>query len=125
MEALLRLRRSSARNDPSIRTRGHPGQSRRMTRLLTGVALAAAALAAILFLPLPALRVIACIVAALAAREYLDIVHRDRRAPTALPVLLLVVLVCWWLSDPGRIGVLPLLLLGLGWVAIEVLFRGL
>lgn len=44
-----------------------------MTRLLTGVALAAAALAAILFLPVFALRVIACIVAALAAYEYLGI----------------------------------------------------
>ena len=96
-----------------------------MTRLLSGVALAAAALAAILYLPLPGLRVIACLVAALAAHEYLDIVHRDRRAPSALPVLLLVVLVCWWLSDPDRTRVLPLILLGLGWVAIEVLFRGL
>ncbi len=96
-----------------------------MTRLLSGVALAAAALAAILFLPLPGLRVMACLVAALAAHEYLGIVHRDRRAPSALPVLLLVVLVCWWLSDPDGARVLPLILLGLGWVAIEVLFRGL
>ncbi|MBI2827682.1 MAG: phosphatidate cytidylyltransferase [Acidobacteria bacterium] len=95
-----------------------------MTRLLSGVALAAAALAAILFLPLPGLRAIACLVAVLAAREYLNIVHQDRRAPDTLPLLLLVALACWWFSDPGRAGVLPLLLLGVGWVAVEVVFRG-
>ena len=47
-----------------------------MTRLVSGVALAAAALAAILLLPIVALRVLACVVAALAAREYLEIVGR-------------------------------------------------
>ena len=45
-----------------------------MIRLLSGVALAAAAVAAILFLPLTGLRVLACLVAALAAHEYLAIV---------------------------------------------------
>lgn len=95
-----------------------------MTRLLSGVALAAAALAAILFLPFPALRVIACLVAVLAAHEYLDIVDRERRALNALPVLLLVALACWWFSDPGSTKVLPLLLLGAGWAVIEVVFRG-
>ena len=98
-----------------------------MTRLLSGVALAAAALAAILFLPLLGLRVIACGVAALAAHEYLGIVDRDRRAPDApdtIPLLLLVVIACWWFSDPGRAGALPLLLLGVGWVAVEVVFLG-
>ena len=104
-----------------------------MTRLLSGVALAAAALAAILFLPHPALRVIACLVAALAAHEYLDIVQRHRPAPNAIPVLLLVVLACWWFSEPGgqgspggtRVLLLLLILLGVGWAAIEVVFRGL
>lgn len=96
-----------------------------MTRLLSGVALAAAALAAILWLPLPGLLVIASLVAVLAAREYLGIIHRDRRGPGAMPWLFLVVFACWWFSDPDRAGVLPLLLLGLGWVAIDVVFRGL
>ena len=96
-----------------------------MTRLLSGVALAAAALAAVRFLPLPGLLVIACGVAALAAREYLGIVQRDGRASGARPLLVLAVFSCWWFSDPGRTGILPLLLVGLGWVAVETLFQGL
>ena len=44
-----------------------------MVRLVTGVLLAAAAIAAILFLPLNALRLIAMGVAGLAAHEYLQI----------------------------------------------------
>ena len=101
-----------------------------MTRLLSGVALGAAALAAILFLPFPALRVIVCLVAILGAHEYLGIVEREHRTLNALPVLLLVALACWWFSVPGGQGrpggatVLPLLLLGVGWAAIEVVLRG-
>ena len=45
-----------------------------MTRLLSGVVLAAAALAAILFLPVIGLRMLASLVAVLAAHEYLRIV---------------------------------------------------
>jgi len=95
-----------------------------MTRLLSGAALAAAALAAILFLPLFGLRLLACLVAALAGREYLAIIHTGR--PVAMePVLLLVVLTCWALSDPSlSVVLLPLLLAGLAWLAVEVLFRG-
>jgi phosphatidate cytidylyltransferase len=48
-----------------------------MTRVISGVALAAAALAAILFLPAIPLRLLACLVAALAAHEYLKIVGGD------------------------------------------------
>jgi phosphatidate cytidylyltransferase len=95
-----------------------------MTRLLSGVALAAVALTAILFLPLPALRVIACLVAALGAYEYLGIVDQERRALNALPVLMLVTLACWWFSDPGGAAALLLLLLGVGWGAFEVVVRG-
>jgi len=96
-----------------------------MTRLLSGVALALAALTAILFVPHTGLRVIACLVAALAAHEYLGILHQDDRSPRTPPVLLLVVLTCWWMSAPDRGSLLALLLLGLGWLAIEVLGRGL
>ena len=96
-----------------------------MARLLSGVALAAAALAAILFLPLLALRVLACVVALVAAREYLHVLHHDGRRVDPLPVLLLVALTCWWMAAPERADVLGLLLVGLGWLAIEVVFRGL
>lgn len=54
-----------------------------MTRLLSGVALAVAALAAILLLPTPALHVIACIVAFLAASEYQRIVGATPALPWA------------------------------------------
>lgn len=96
-----------------------------MTRVLSGAALAAAALAAILFLPYTALRVVAILVALLAAHEYLQIVHQDRRSPGAIVVLGLVAVVCWRFSTPGFVDVLWLLLAGLAWLAIEVLFRGL
>ena len=94
-----------------------------MTRLLSGAALAAVALAAILFLPPSGLRLLACLVAALAGREYLAIIHTGRPVAMA-PVLLLVVLTCWALSDPNLSVVLPLLLAGLAWLAVEVLFLG-
>ena len=95
-----------------------------MIRLVSGVALAAAALAAVLFLPSSVLRIIAALVAALAASEYLRIVDVGRPAPGALPLLLLVALTAWWIFDPTR-NPLALLVVGLGWVAIEVVFRGL
>jgi phosphatidate cytidylyltransferase len=95
-----------------------------MIRLLSGAVLGAAALAAILFLSPSGLRVIAAVVAVLAAREYVAVLHRNRRAPRSLPVLVLVAVTCWWMSEPSRHDVLPLLLLGVGWLAIEVLFLG-
>lgn len=96
-----------------------------MIRLISGVLLAAAALAAILFLPVQALRALACLVAALAAREYIRIVHSGSSAPGAVPLLLLVALTAWWMFDPSRANLLWLLLVGVAWVAIEVVFRGL
>jgi phosphatidate cytidylyltransferase len=91
-----------------------------MTRLISGVALAAAALAALLFLPPIGLRLVACGVALLAAYEYLTIVGKT----AIVPILLLVVLVCWFVPMPGERGVTLLLLLALMWVAIEVLWSG-
>jgi hypothetical protein len=66
-----------------------------MVRLASGVALAAAALAAILLLPIAALRVVACVVAALAAYEYLEI------AGVPLRAVVLAVALCWVSSGPA------------------------
>jgi phosphatidate cytidylyltransferase len=86
-----------------------------MVRLASGVALAAAALAAILFLPIIALRAIACVVAALAAHEYLHVVGAPMRA------VVLVVALCWVSSGPGFPSLPLLLTIGLLWVAADVL----
>lgn len=95
-----------------------------MTRLLSGVALGVLVLVAVIFLPPVGLRVLACVVAVLAAREYLAILHRDGRPPSHAPVLLLVAITCWWISSPGRADLLPLMLVIVAWAAVEVLFRG-
>jgi phosphatidate cytidylyltransferase len=86
-----------------------------MTRLVSGVALAAAFVVAIRFLPVVPLRVLACLVAALAAREYLEIVDSPIRA------VVLVVALCWVVSGPTAVSVAVLLTMALLWVAAEVL----
>jgi phosphatidate cytidylyltransferase len=86
-----------------------------MTRLVSGVALAAAALVAIRFLPLLPLRVVACVVAALAAKEYLEIVDSPIRA------VVLVIAMCWVVSSNVTVSPLVLLTMALLWVAAEVL----
>ena len=96
-----------------------------MIRLLSGVILGAVALAAIVYLPPLGIRLLACVVAALAAHEYLTILHRDGRPPLIWPVLVLVAAVCWWMSAPDRGDLLPLLLVTFAWAALEVLWRGL
>ena len=96
-----------------------------MTRLLSGVALGAAALAAILLLPPVGLRVLACLVAALASREYLGVLHQNGKPPHVAPLIILVVATCWWMSEITPGPLLAVLLLGLGWLAVEVVFLGL
>jgi len=59
-----------------------------MVRLVSGLVLVLIAFAAILFLPVVALRVLACVVAALAAHEYLEI------AGTPMRALVLAVAMC-------------------------------
>ena len=86
-----------------------------MTRLVSGVALAAAVLVAIRFLPLLPLRVLACLVAALAAKEYLDIVDSPIRA------VVLVIALCWVVSGTTIVSPLILLTMALLWVGAEVL----
>lgn len=90
-----------------------------MTRLISGVLLAAAALAAILFLPVPVLRIAASLVAAAAAFEYLRIVKADERLFPAAAI------VCWAISGPlpaAGLWLLPLLMIAV--MAGEVLFAG-
>jgi phosphatidate cytidylyltransferase len=96
-----------------------------MTRLLSGVALGAATLAAILLLPPVGLRVLACLVAALASREYLGVLHQDGKPPHVAPLIVLVVATCWWMSDTTPGPLLAVLLVGLGWLVVEVVFLGL
>ena len=95
-----------------------------MTRLLSGALLGAATLAAILWLPPLGLLVLACAVAAVATHEYLVILHRDGRVPHAAPILLLVVLTCWWMSTLQESELLPLVIGAMAWVAFEVLRLG-
>jgi phosphatidate cytidylyltransferase len=74
-----------------------------MTRVLSGVVLAAAALAAILFLPPLALRILVCVVASLAAHEYLRLVGSNDGQ------IAMVVLVTWWVSSgsPASLAWVP------------------
>jgi phosphatidate cytidylyltransferase len=86
-----------------------------MVRFVSGIALVAVALAAILLLPIVALRVLACVVAALAAREYLEIVDSPIRA------VVLAVALCWVSSGLTMPAAQLLMLMALLWVAAEVL----
>jgi phosphatidate cytidylyltransferase len=86
-----------------------------MVRFASGIALIAVALAAILFLPIVALRVLACVVAALAAIEYLEIVDTPIRA------VVLAVALCWVSSAMTMPGAQLLLMMTMLWIAAEVL----
>ena len=112
-----------------------------MVRLVSGVILAAAALAAILFLPIVALRALAVAVAAMAAHEFMRIAARMEHSgayqeltgslPMApFPVLRewigvlltlgLAAVIAWQLAVPTE----ALLLVALGWLAVDVLMLG-
>ncbi len=93
-----------------------------MTRLVSGVALAAAALAAILFLPVFVLRIVACLVAGLAAYELLRVTGPAGTTSQRL-VIAVVVIVCWTVAA-APLNAAIVLILCLALVAIEVLFRG-
>lgn len=81
-----------------------------MTRVLSGAILAAAALAAILFLPFTGLRIVACVVAALAAHEYATIVGGDQMTGVVGAVI-----ACWAVAgggvEPLALGLLLLVVL--------------
>ena len=101
-----------------------------MTRLLSGVALAAAALAAILFLPVIGLRMLAALVAVLAAHEYLGIARgssappRGPFRPADFALLLIVALTCWYMLLPDVRTLLALLVAAFALLVMQVLFGG-
>ena len=71
-----------------------------MTRVISGIVLAAAAVAAILFLPFVALRVLACLIAGLAADEYVHITSSTHGGWRWF-VIAVVVYTCWWAAVPA------------------------
>ena len=112
-----------------------------MTRLISGVVLAAAAITAILFVPPIVLRLLIGLVAALAAHEYLRIAWASNwsqsssgervggvaadsggiLAGSILPVAATAV-TCWFVSGWPAVAGTPVLLLIFGFVALYVLF---
>ena len=101
-----------------------------MVRLISGVLLAAAALAAILLLPFAALRVVACLVAGLAAHEYVRITSapRSERADrverpglSRWIVIAAVVYTCWWAAVPAPLSLVLLAISVIVWLAFAVL----
>lgn len=94
-----------------------------MVRLVSGVVLAAIAVLAIAFLPLTALRLLACAVAIVAAHEYASIAGVPRGSSRVL-LMALVAVACWALGMPARVDALTVLALALAWLVIEVLVLG-
>jgi phosphatidate cytidylyltransferase len=93
-----------------------------MTRVVSGVTLAAAAVAAILFLPFPGLRVLACLVAGLAADEYVRITSPEQvnRIERGI-VIAVVVYTCWWAAVPAPLSIVLLTIAVVLWLAFAVL----
>jgi phosphatidate cytidylyltransferase len=93
-----------------------------MTRVRSGVILAAAALAAILFLPVLGLRILASLVAVLAAHEYLRIAAPGLGRGGQAPILLLVALACWSMLLPDVQTLLALVIVAFAVLVMQVLF---
>ena len=89
-------------------------------RVISGVILAAAALAAILFLPFMALRVLVCLIAGLGAIEYVRITGNTSAISRPL-VIVAVVWVCWWSAVPAPLSPPIVTILLLAWLAFTVL----
>src|SRR5262245_10249150 len=94
-----------------------------MTRIVSGVLLAAAALAAILLLPFAALRIVACVVAGVAADEYVRITGArperpervERQSVSRWIVIAMVVYTCWWAAVPAPLSIVLLAILVIFW----------
>ncbi len=94
-----------------------------MTRLVSGVVLALVAVAAIVWLPLVALRVLAAVVAGAAAFEYASAAGVTRDLSRAL-IVVMAAITCWWLGMPALTSVAVATAIGLAWLAVEVLLFG-
>jgi phosphatidate cytidylyltransferase len=94
-----------------------------MTRLVSGVALALVAVAAIVWLPVTALRVLAAAVAAAAAFEYAGAAGITRDLSRLLVVVMAAV-TCWWLGMPAFVSAAVATAIALVWLALEVLLFG-
>ena len=94
-----------------------------MTRFVSGVVLALAAVAAIVWLPLVALRVLAAVVAGAAAVEYASAAGVTRDVSRALVVVMAAV-TCWWLGMPAFASMAAATAIALAWLAVEVLLFG-
>jgi phosphatidate cytidylyltransferase len=94
-----------------------------VTRFVSGVVLALAAVAAIVWLPLVVLRVVAAVVAGAAALEYAGAAGVTRDLSRAL-VVVMAALTCWWLGMPAFASVAVATAIALAWLAVEVLLFG-
>jgi phosphatidate cytidylyltransferase len=94
-----------------------------MTRLISGAILAGAALAAIRFLPVPALQWVAAAVAVLAAHEYVRVAGSATGVSRIIQAAA-VVAACLLMSTGFAVDPMLVLVIALGWVATEVLFLG-
>jgi phosphatidate cytidylyltransferase len=94
-----------------------------MTRVVSGIVLALLAIAAIVWLPLIALRVLAAAVAGAGALEYARAAEVTRDPSRAL-VVVMAAATCWWLGTPAFVSVAVATAVGLAWLAVEVLLFG-
>ena len=94
-----------------------------MTRLVSGVVLALAAVAAIVWLPLVALRVLAAMVAAAAAFEYAGAAGITRN-PSRVLIVVMAAVACWYLGMPAFASVAVATAIAVAWLAVEVLLFG-
>ncbi len=91
-----------------------------MIRVVSGVIIAAVALAAILFLPFLGLRVFASLVAGLAADEFVRITSQ-RRQLCRWVVVGVVVFACWWAAVPAPLSPVYVAIGVIVWLAFSVL----
>jgi phosphatidate cytidylyltransferase len=94
-----------------------------MTRLVSGIVLAGIALAAIVWLPLVVLRLLATVVAALAAFEYAGAAGVTRDPSRAL-IVIMAAATAWWFGMPAFLSVGVIAAVALAWLAVEVLLFG-